>query len=102
MKKATISQLKNELSEILDAVRNGEHVLVLDRNTPIARIVSARATEFGSEADDARLMKLERMGAARRGDPRALNALVKRRAPVATARTIDAVGAVLGDREDRV
>jgi prevent-host-death family protein len=37
--KAMISELKARLSAFLDAVRRGETVTVLDRRTPIARIV---------------------------------------------------------------
>jgi len=37
--KAKISELKARLSAFLDAVRRGETVTVLDRKTPIARIV---------------------------------------------------------------
>lgn len=39
MKKARIAELKNNLSRYLEHVRGGESVLILDRNTPVARIV---------------------------------------------------------------
>jgi prevent-host-death family protein len=35
---ANISKTKNELSRYLDAVREGETILILDRNRPIAQI----------------------------------------------------------------
>ena len=38
-----IAELKARLSEYLRAVRRGETVTVLDRETPIARIVPVRA-----------------------------------------------------------
>ena len=38
MEKATISQLKNRLSEFLKKVRAGQTVVVFDRSQPIARI----------------------------------------------------------------
>jgi prevent-host-death family protein len=63
MKKATVSQAKNHLSELLAAVKRGESVLILERDRPIARIVPLAAGELG---DDARLAELERRGALRR------------------------------------
>ena len=38
MKRATITETKNQLSAVLDSVRNGETVLILDRGRPIARM----------------------------------------------------------------
>lgn len=35
---ANISKTKNDLSRYLDAVREGETILILDRNRPIAQI----------------------------------------------------------------
>jgi len=45
MKAVRIAELKSRLSEHLRAVRRGEVVTVMDRQTPIARIVP-----YGSEA----------------------------------------------------
>jgi antitoxin (DNA-binding transcriptional repressor) of toxin-antitoxin stability system len=39
MKTVNVAKLKNELSAYLAYVRKGEHVLIKDRNTLIARIV---------------------------------------------------------------
>ena len=44
MKTANITRLRDHLSEILDAVRNGETVEILDRRTPIARLVPVEPT----------------------------------------------------------
>ncbi len=75
MIRATISELKNGLSAYLRQVKSGESVLVLDRKTPVARLVPAgygteareqRAlyeTEMVRElADEAKLARLERAG----------------------------------------
>ena len=75
MIRATISELKNGLSAYLRRVRAGESVLVLDRKTPVARLVPAG---FGADvrekhalyeteavrefADEAKLARLERAG----------------------------------------
>ena len=42
MKTASISNLKARLSSYLDAVREGEEILVTDRGRPIARIAPVR------------------------------------------------------------
>ncbi len=42
MKQARIAELKARLSEYLRAVRRGETVTVLDRDTPVAQIVPFR------------------------------------------------------------
>lgn len=39
MKAVRIAELKSRLSEYLRAVRNGETISVLDRETPVAQIV---------------------------------------------------------------
>jgi prevent-host-death family protein len=43
MKQVRIAELKARLSEHLRAVRRGETIAVLDRNTPVAQIVPIRA-----------------------------------------------------------
>ena len=64
MKTASISELKNRLSAYVDLVRQGETVLLTDRDRPVARIVPL---EPGSKAsDDSRLADLERRGILRR------------------------------------
>ncbi len=42
MKEVRIAELKSRLSEYLRAVRNGETISVLDRDTPIAQIIPVR------------------------------------------------------------
>lgn len=42
MKQVRIAELKSRLSEYLQAVRGGETIAVLDRQTPIAEIVPVR------------------------------------------------------------
>ena len=42
MKQVRIADLKARLSEYLRAVRRGETIAVLDRDTPVAQIVPAR------------------------------------------------------------
>jgi prevent-host-death family protein len=61
MKSATITEVKNQLSAIIDRVKAGETVVVTDRGQPVATIEPVRA-----DADDgARLVRLERSGIIR-------------------------------------
>lgn len=38
MKRANISTTKNNLSKLIDEVRNGEAIVILDRDVPVARL----------------------------------------------------------------
>ena len=62
MNVVTITQLKNGVSAIIDRVRGGESILILDRDVPVARL-----EPVPPGPDDARLAKLERAGIIRRG-----------------------------------
>ena len=54
MRTAKISELKAKLSAHIQYVKNGEEVLILDRNTPVARLVSVGLIEN----EDARMRRL--------------------------------------------
>lgn len=95
MKKATISQTKNQLSAILDAVRHGETVLITDRNQPIARIEPVAA---GDGKGDDRLTRLERRGLLRRGSGKTVPRILK--APPGLKRGVSAVTALLAERKE--
>ena len=45
MRTAKISELKAKLSAHIEFVKNGEEVLIFDRNTPVARLVPAGPIE---------------------------------------------------------
>ncbi len=65
MTTASVTQAKNNLSKLLKKVRQGESVLILDRNIPVARL---EPLPPGSrEADEAKLLELERQGLLKRG-----------------------------------
>lgn len=63
MKKASITQTKNQLSALLDRVRHGETVLIMDRGRPVARLEPALQEGEGNDAG--RLARLERAGILR-------------------------------------
>ena len=81
MIRATISDVKDGLSACLRRVKTGESVLVMERRTPVARIVPVgRGAEGGSESDgvdqDARLARLEHAGVVvRRADASPLDVI---------------------------
>ena len=67
MIRATISEVKKGLSAYLRRVQSGESVLVLDRKTPVARIIPVgRALGHVDDADEAdegaMIARLERAG----------------------------------------
>ena len=53
MIRATISEVKNGLSAYLRRVKSGESVLVMDRRTPVARIVPVGHEAEGRQEMDA-------------------------------------------------
>ena len=55
MRTANIGTLKNQLSAYLKFVRNGEEVIVCDRNVPVARILPFHPAE-DLDAEEARLV----------------------------------------------
>jgi len=58
MKIATITEAKNKLSALLDIVKAGETVVIVDRGIPVARLEPAARTKD----DEGRLARLERAG----------------------------------------
>jgi prevent-host-death family protein len=64
MKKASITETKNQLSALLDRVRHGETVLIVDRGRPVARLEPASGGGAGDP--EGRLLRLERQGVVRR------------------------------------
>ena len=64
MKKASISETKNRLSALLKEVAQGETILIVDRDGPIARLEAVRPGS-GDAADW--IGELERRGVVRRG-----------------------------------
>src|SRR5436190_24161815 len=63
MKKASITEAKNGLSALIDRVRAGSSVLIVDRGRPVARL---EPVTTGHRADDdGRLGRLVREGVVR-------------------------------------
>ena len=63
MKKASITEAKNGLSALIDRVKGGASVLIVDRGRPVARL---EPVTTGTRAgDDGRLDRLVREGVIR-------------------------------------
>lgn len=79
MKIATISQTKNNFSAMIDRVRNGETILIMDRNRPVARL---EPIVTPGECDpEGRIERLERQGALRRGTEASVAEVLRKRPP---------------------
>jgi len=73
MKKASITDAKNNLSALIDGLKGGSPVLIVDRGRPVARLEPV--TNGRGANDDGRLARLVRDGVVRpaRGEaPRAV------------------------------
>ena len=93
MRTTTLTDAKNKLSSLIDQVRAGETVMILDRGRPVARI-----EPVGTYPDPSgRLARLERAGIVRIGSAPPPVDMLRRPAP-SVAPGASAVGAVLEER----
>lgn len=95
MKKASITEVKNNLSALIDSVKGGSPVLIVDRGRPVARLEPVS----GGPDDDSRLARLVRDGivrSARRGVPKELFATK----PPRLKKGASGVRALLEERRD--
>ena len=84
MKTASITETKNRLSALLDEVRRGETIIILDRNRPVARLEPiSEEPEWIGEAQFARL---EREGLLRRSRKPLSSQFLKSNPPASRAR----------------
>jgi len=63
MKKASITDAKNNLSALIDGLKNGSPVLIVDRGRPVARLESVARVRHSD--DEGRLAGLVRDGVVR-------------------------------------
>lgn len=93
MKTASISVTKNQLSALIEQVRQGETILITDHDRPVARLAPI-ATENGQPGTD-ELVLLERKGILRRGHGR----ICRLMPPVVPTQRASALQALLEERE---
>ena len=76
MRSATITEAKNGLSALIDQVRAGQTVVILDRGIPVARLepIEADVEQTG------RVARLQRAGIIKGGGPPPLD-LIRRPGP---------------------
>lgn len=97
MKRASITEAKNNLSVLIDWVRRGETVLICDRNRPVARLQSVGPGD-ASGAEAPWLTSLVRDGMVAPAEkPLSLRSLPK---PVKPTRPVSIVDALRADREE--
>lgn len=96
MKKASVTEAKNNLSALIDRLKSGSPILIVDRGRPVARLESVHEPRAD---DDGRLARLVREGIVRpaRGSMRA--SVLGSRPPQAKKRA-SAVRALLDERRD--
>lgn len=95
MKKASITEAKNNLSALIDGLKGGTPVLIVDRGRPVARL---EPVTLGHVPDqDGRLSRLVREGVVRPGRAPPPRKLFTDRPPRPKGRA-SAVGAVIEER----
>ena len=96
-KRSSISYTKNNLSALIDRVRHGESITIVDRDQPVARLVpvTGRSQEDLTE----NLAALERAGLIKRGAIEPV-ALAKGWEPVRSTAGGDILAALLADRNE--
>ena len=94
MKKASITEAKNGLSALIDRVKNGTPILIVDRGRPVARLEPV--TEGGATGDE-RLARLTRDGVVRPARGPGAGALVTSEPPAQSSGT-SALQALLDER----
>jgi prevent-host-death family protein len=97
MKKASITEAKNNLSALIDGLRNGSPILIVDRGRPVARL---EPVAFGLEGEaHGRMLRLVRDGLVRprrTAPPRSLFS----GPPPRAAPGLSAVAALLEERRE--
>jgi antitoxin (DNA-binding transcriptional repressor) of toxin-antitoxin stability system len=95
MKKASITEAKNGLSALIDGLRRGAGVLIVDRGRPVARLEPVSSAP--GVLEDGRLMRLVREGVVRPARSALPKSLFSTRPPTPKA-GISAVTALLEER----
>ena len=93
---ATITEAKNRLSALIDQVRAGESIVIVDRGTPVARLESAVS---GAPDAEGRIARLERTGAIRSARKPPASELVSTKPP-GPLKGASAVAALLEERRE--
>ena len=96
MRKVGITEAKNRLSALIDSLKNGSQVLIVDRGRPVARLESVKDSK---DEKDGRLSRLIRDGVVRPGGRRPPLSLFAEEPP-RLKRGASAVTALIDQRRD--
>jgi prevent-host-death family protein len=99
VKRSSITDAKNNLSALIDGLKGGSPVLIVDRGRPVARLEPVVPTPGDRGGDAGRLDRLERDGVLRRGGAALPKAVVTKQPPRAKAGA-SAVQALIEDRRN--
>jgi prevent-host-death family protein len=81
VKKSSITDAKNNLSALIDGLKGGSPVLIVDRGRPVARLEPVAPASGDAGSDAGRLDRLERDGVLRRGGAALPKTLVSKQPP---------------------
>jgi prevent-host-death family protein len=98
MKIASITQTKNQLSALLDEVKRGGSVLIMDRGRPVARLVAVERLD-DAETVNGLIERLERVGIVRRAEEPADASLLDGPPPKQTG-DASALQALIAERKE--
>jgi prevent-host-death family protein len=97
MKKASITEAKNNLSALIDGLKGGSSVLIVDRGRPVARLEPVTADREGKQ--NGRLSRLVREGIVRAGRTRLARTLFTEPPPRPKSGA-SAVAALIAERRE--
>jgi prevent-host-death family protein len=96
VKRASITEAKNNLSALIDSVKGGSPVLIVDRGRPVARLEPVTESSF---ANDDRVARLVRDGVVRPARGVVTKALFRSKPP-RPKKGASGVRAVLDERRE--
>jgi prevent-host-death family protein len=94
MRSVNIAELKNSLSKYVTFAKDGEEIIIRDRNLPVAKLVPFSPDEVSDE--DLLLVASGKMRLPK--NPLKIDELLK--IPTGTVRSNDGIQALLDDREE--
>ena len=97
MKTVSITEAKNRLSALIDGLKGGARVLIVDRGRPVARLEPVSGTDKGEEGG--RLSRLVREGIVRPGRAPLPRSLFASR-PTRAKGSVSVVAALLEERRE--
>lgn len=97
MKRASVTEAKNNLSALIDGLKGGSPVLIVDRGRPVARLEPVTGGHEGEQ--DGRLSRLFREGVVRPRRKAPAKSLFGSQPPRAAA-GLSAVNALIEERRE--